>query len=105
MAQLFFYYYYYFPALLNEEYFMKFVNELKVSDGASAVGKCLRNILIPCFGSDCVWEWRIIPQTLRVFLVRKKYTTFSTVRIVALRSVNKIFPETYDFAATFNGSL
>jgi hypothetical protein len=28
-----------------------------------------------------------------------QYTTFSTERIVALRSVNKIFPESYDFAA------
>jgi hypothetical protein len=67
MPQLFFFIIIFFPALLNEEYFMKFVNELKVSDGTSAVGKCLRNILIPCFGSDYVWEWRIIPQTLRVF--------------------------------------
>jgi hypothetical protein len=33
------------------------------------------------------------------FLVRKKYKTVSTVRIVALQSVNKIFPERYDFAA------
>jgi hypothetical protein len=33
------------------------------------------------------------------FFVRKKYTTFSTIRIVALRSVNKIFPESYDIAA------
>jgi hypothetical protein len=34
------------------------------------------------------------------FFVRKKYnTTFNTERIVALRSVNKIFPESYDFAA------
>jgi hypothetical protein len=31
--------------------------------------------------------------------VRKKYTTFSTEQIVALRSVNKIFPESYDFTA------
>jgi hypothetical protein len=31
--------------------------------------------------------------------VRKKYTTFSNERIVALRSVIKIFPESYDFAA------
>jgi hypothetical protein len=31
--------------------------------------------------------------------MRKKYTTFSTERIVALRSVNKIFPESYDIAA------
>jgi hypothetical protein len=33
------------------------------------------------------------------FFLRKKYTTFSTEEIVALRSVNKIFPESYDFAA------
>jgi hypothetical protein len=33
------------------------------------------------------------------FFVRKKYTTFSSEQIVALRSVNKIFPESYDFAA------
>jgi hypothetical protein len=32
--------------------------------------------------------------------VRKKYTTFSTKQIVALRSVNLIFPESYDFAAS-----
>jgi hypothetical protein len=36
------------------------------------------------------------------FFMRKKYTTFSTVQIVALQSVNKIFPESYDFAATQN---
>jgi hypothetical protein len=45
--------------------------------------------------SDYVWEWRNRPQT-----VRKKYTTFTTERIVALRSVNKILPESYDFAAS-----
>jgi hypothetical protein len=39
------------------------------------------------------------PNRARFFL-RKKYTTFSTERIVALRSVNKIFPESYDFAAS-----
>jgi hypothetical protein len=34
------------------------------------------------------------------FFMRKKYTTFSTERIEALWSVNnKIFPESYDFAA------
>jgi hypothetical protein len=66
----------------------------KVSNGTKVVGKCLTNFLIPCFGSGCVWEWRNISQT-----VRKKYTTFSAERIVALRSVNKIFPESYNFAA------
>ena len=54
---------------------------------------------MPCFWSGCVWEWKNIPQT-----VRKKYTIFSTDRIVALRSVNKIFPESYDFAARPAGS-
>jgi hypothetical protein len=34
------------------------------------------------------------------FFVRKKYTTFNTERIVAIRSVNKIFPESYDFAGS-----
>jgi hypothetical protein len=58
------------------------------------VGKCLRNFLIPCFWSACVSKCRNVPKT-----VRKKYTTFSTERIVALRSVNKKFPESYDFAA------
>jgi hypothetical protein len=38
------------------------------------------------------------PNRVR-FFVRKKYTIFSSERIVALRSVNKIFPESYDFAA------
>jgi hypothetical protein len=66
----------------------------KVSDGTKVVGKCLKNFLIPCFGSGRVLEWRNIPQT-----VPKKYTTFSTERIIAFRSVNKIFRESYDFAA------
>jgi hypothetical protein len=66
----------------------------KVSDGTKVVGKCLRNFLIPFFGSGCVWGWRNIQQT-----VRKKYTSFRTIRTVALQSVNKIFPESYDFAA------
>jgi hypothetical protein len=29
----------------------------------------------------------------------QKYTTFSAERIIVPRSVNKIFPESYDFAA------
>jgi hypothetical protein len=66
----------------------------KVSDSTSPIGKCLRNFLIPIvYGNG-----EIYPNRAR-FFVRKKYTTFSTVRIVALRSVNKIFPESYDFAA------
>jgi hypothetical protein len=46
---------------------MKFVNELKVSDGTSAVGKYLRNILIACLGSDCVWEWELDTPSLARF--------------------------------------
>jgi hypothetical protein len=38
------------------------------------------------------------PNRVR-FFVCKKYTTFSAERIVALRSINKIFSESYDFAA------
>jgi hypothetical protein len=64
----------------------------RVSHGTRVVGKCLGNFFIPCFGSGYVWEWRNIPQT-----VSKKYTTFNTERIVALLSVNKIFPQSYDF--------
>jgi hypothetical protein len=37
--------------------------------------------------------------------MRKKYTTFSTERIVALPSVNKIFTESYDFAASFQADI
>jgi hypothetical protein len=31
--------------------------------------------------------------------MHKKYTTSSSVQIVALRSVDKIFPESYNFSA------
>jgi hypothetical protein len=72
----------------------------KVSDGTSAVGKCRRNLLIPCFWSDLGMEkYTCTPNRARFFM-RKKCTTFSTARIVALRSVNRIFSESYDFAAT-----
>jgi hypothetical protein len=71
----------------------------KVSDDTRVVGKCLSNVLIPRFGSGCVWNWRKNTPNRARFFVRKKYTTFSTDRIVALRS-NKIFPESYDFAAS-----
>jgi hypothetical protein len=56
-----------------------------------------KDFFIPYFGSGYVWKWKNIPQT-----VRKKHTTFITERIVALRSVNNIFPESYGFAATNN---
>jgi hypothetical protein len=39
------------------------------------------------------------------FFVRKKYTNFSPERIVALWSVNKIFPESYKFAAKLFGII
>jgi hypothetical protein len=53
----------------------------QVSDGMRVVGKCLRNILIPCFGSGCVWEWRKMPPNRAHFFVRKNYTTFSTEQL------------------------
>ena len=65
------------------------------------VGKCFRNFLVPCFWSGCVWKWRYVPQTVHVFFVHKKYTTYSTEGIVPLWSVNKIFPESCDFTATY----
>jgi hypothetical protein len=67
----------------------------KVSDSTSAVGKGL----IPCFESDGIW--RNIPETVRVFsCARNIQLLFSTVRIVVLRFVSKIFPESYDIAAS-----
>jgi hypothetical protein len=68
----------------------------KVSDGMRVVGKCLRNILIPCFGAGYVWGWINIPKPCAFSRAQE---IFSTERIVALRSVNKIFPESYDFTA------
>jgi hypothetical protein len=41
---------------------------------------------------------KIIPPNHARFFLRKKYTTFSTDRIVAFWSVNKIL-KSYDFAA------
>jgi hypothetical protein len=46
----------------------------------------------------CMWMKKIVPQTVRVFSCARKYTTFSTDRIVAFRSVNIIL-KSYDFAA------
>jgi hypothetical protein len=68
----------------------------KVSDGTRIVGKCLFDTLL--WVRLCMGMEKYTPNRAR-FFVRKKYTTFSTERIVALRSVNKIFPERYDFAA------
>jgi hypothetical protein len=39
----------------------------------------------------CMGMEKYTPNRAR-FFVRKKYTTISTERIVALRSVNKMFP-------------
>jgi hypothetical protein len=35
------------------------------SDGTRVVGKWHKNFLIPCFGANCIWGWRNIPQTVR----------------------------------------
>jgi hypothetical protein len=42
-------------------------NICKVRDGTRVVGKCLRNILIPCLGAGYVWGWKNIPQSVCVF--------------------------------------
>jgi hypothetical protein len=47
----------------------------------------------------CMGMKKHTPNRAR-FFVRKKYTTFSTERIVAVLSVNKIFPESYEFTAS-----
>ena len=79
----------------------KMLDIFKVSDGTRVEGKCLRNVLIP----RLIWIRLYVemekhtPNPAR-FFVRKKYTTFSTGQIVALRSVSKIFPESYDFAVS-----
>jgi hypothetical protein len=56
---------------------------------------------MPCFGGRfCIHgNGEIYPKPC-AFFVRKKYTTFSAERIVALQSVNNIFLESYDFAAS-----
>jgi hypothetical protein len=68
----------------------------KVSDGTRVIGKSLRNFCYFALSQVVQGSGEIYRQT-----VRKKYTTFSTEGIVALRSVNKIFPESYDIAASF----
>jgi hypothetical protein len=70
----------------------------KVSNGMSAVGKCQKFFDTLLWARLCMGMEKYTPNRAR-FFVRKKYTTFSTVRIVALRSVKKIFPESYDIAA------
>jgi hypothetical protein len=60
----------------------------KVSDGMSAVGKCLRNFDTLLWVRLCMGIEKYTPNRA-LFFVRKKYTTFSTVRILALRSVNE----------------
>jgi hypothetical protein len=41
------------------------------------------------------WENKCMQNRPHVF-VRPTYSAFSSIRIIALRSVNKIFPESYD---------
>jgi hypothetical protein len=60
----------------------------KVSDGS--------RVEVKWFRSD--FDTLLLGK-LYMYMGMEKYTTFSTKRIVALRSVNKIFPESYDFAA------
>jgi hypothetical protein len=45
----------------------------KVNDGTRVVGKCLRNFLIPCFWSGCVWVWRNIPPKCTFFRAQEIY--------------------------------
>jgi hypothetical protein len=61
--------------------------------GTKRTQMATQKVLLGLFGSP-FGNVEIYPQT-----VRKKCTTFSSKQIVALRSVNKIFPESYDFAA------
>jgi hypothetical protein len=71
----------------------------KVGDGTRFVGKCLRDFFYTLLWVRlCMGMEKCTPNRAR-FFVRKKYTTFSTEQIVPLRSVNKIFPESYNFAA------
>jgi hypothetical protein len=49
-------------------------------------------------GRSCMGMEKYTPNRAR-FFVRKKYTTLRTKRIIAIRSVNITFPESYDFAA------
>jgi hypothetical protein len=49
-------------------------------------------------GRLCVKTGKYIQNHLHVF-VHNKYTALSSVRMVALRSVDKIFPESCDFEA------
>jgi hypothetical protein len=50
------------------------------------------------WGRLCMGMEKYAPNRAR-FFERKKYTTFCTERIVALWSVNKIFQDSYGFAA------
>jgi hypothetical protein len=73
----------------------------KVSDSTKVAGKCLKEFFDTLLWVRlCMGMEKYTPIRAHFFM-RKKYTTFSTERIVALPSVNKIFPESYDFAANF----
>jgi hypothetical protein len=70
----------------------------KISDDTRVVGKCLQIFFETLLWVRLCMGMENTPIHAR-FFVHKKYTTFGTERIVALRSVNKILPESYDFAA------
>jgi hypothetical protein len=64
----------------------------------SFVNKCLEIFFLGQTFLQIAWEnWEIIAERPHVF-VRNKCTTFSSIRIIALRFVDKIFPESHDFA-------
>jgi hypothetical protein len=71
----------------------------KISDATREVGKYLGNFFGYLDLGEVGYKNEEIYPNMCVFFVRKKYATFTIERIVALRSVNKIFPESYDFAA------
>jgi hypothetical protein len=66
--------------------------------------KMSQKFLIPYFGSDCVCKWRNLPQTVCGFLSTRNIQLLALIELysVALWSVNKISPESYDFAASIS---
>jgi hypothetical protein len=69
-----------------------------LADSARWIGGCTHTPS-PSFGLTKSQKTKNKNKKKERETVRKKYTTFSTERIVALQSVNNIFPESYDFAS------
>jgi hypothetical protein len=63
----------------------------EVSKGMTLVDKCLEKCLICILGAHCVRKWGNRCRTACTFLCG--YTTFSSIGIVALLSVNKFHLE------------